>query len=95
MLRRNDQEDREFWGFSLTRDGILSKDIKKLLSRTVNKVVEEAFEQNWELHWLPNIPCIFIKTSKEIWHFLPTKREAQDFKRNLVFSKHYPCCELY
>jgi hypothetical protein len=95
MLRSEGNEKKELWGFSLTHCGKVNKDVRKFLSHTVNKVVEESFENNWELHFMPNSQCIFVKTSKEIWHFLKSRQEALDFKMSLVFSPHYPCCELY
>lgn len=89
------ETNKEFWGFSLMKDGQLGNKVKKYSPLLVHKIIEQAFEQNWELHWVPSIPCVFVKMSKEIWHYLPSQREAENFQRNLVFSKHYPCCELY
>jgi hypothetical protein len=89
------EDNKDLWGFSLTSDGLEGKRVKKYPSEIVKKIVDQAYENGWEFHFLPRIRCLFIKTSAEIWHYLPTQREAEDFQRNLVFSKHYPCCELY
>lgn len=95
MIDSFSENNREFWGFSLKHNGIMGKPLQKFSGTTVAKSVAAAFSENWELHYIPTAQCIFIKTSKEIWHFLFSEQEAIDFKKNLVFSRHYPCCEIY
>jgi len=85
----------DLWGFSIKSDGIDSKEIKKYSGDVVKKIVEQAYENQWEFHYIPNLRCLFIKTAYEIWHYLPSEKEACDFQNNMVFSKNYPCCFTY
>jgi hypothetical protein len=85
---------KDLWGFSIKFTGLDGKRVKKYSCDVVKKIVDQAYENAWEFHFIPQVRCLFIKTDNEIWHYLPSEKEACDFQNNLVFSKHYPSCYM-
>ena len=88
-------KNKQLYGFSISYKGEIKDDITSVKASVVKKIIDHALETNMEIHVLTNIsiPCIFIKTPQAIWHYVRSRDEADEFRKNIVISDHYPCCQ--
>ncbi len=91
------RNNKYLWNIILDHEGNDQDDDKLVKPSVVLKLIEEAFESDaviWEFHFFSKapIPYFLIKTSKNLWVFLRTDREAQEFKREMALNKNYVGC---
>lgn len=86
--------NKKFWGFSLGMDGKPKDHIKMVRGSALKHIIDYAFDHDMEINFLPHmdIPCLFVKTSGGIWHYVNSEEEALTFPKNTKLPPNYPCC---
>lgn len=88
--------NKELWGFSLDQNEQPKDEISKVSGSVVEKIVNHAYEEDYELHVLPHasIPFILVKTPLSNWHYFRSRDEAEIFRKNILIDGYKPCWQF-
>lgn len=94
-------KNKDLWGFTVpkakSRSEIMENNdliISKVKSHIVKKIVDFAYEDNLEIHVLPNIskPCVIIKTPHNVWYYLCSQSDAETYMKQVNASGGISYC---
>lgn len=90
------RSNQSLWGFSIYNDGKKEHDVSKFKADTVRNIMDHCFDQNIEIHFMPNndIPFAMLKNKNNTWFYLTSEHDANCFMKNILVAGSYELCQI-